>query len=156
MKPGAMSKYTPELLAQVKELSRCLYTDKEIYEALDISYDTFYIYKKKYPEFSDALAKGRKETRRTIISAALEKSKTDTYMATFMMKNKFGYMETQQRANLRLKQEELILKQKEFELKTNKFMTEIAETFGLNKEELESFASKYFKMEEHNDREDFI
>ena len=59
---GRKSKYETNVQPRLLEIAawcRDGYTDKEIAEKLDISQDSFYVYKNKYTEFSDTL----KETK---------------------------------------------------------------------------------------------
>jgi len=56
----AKTKYKPKTFPlRIEELARDGYSDKEIFNNLKISKDTFYKYLKKYSDFSDALEKGR-------------------------------------------------------------------------------------------------
>lgn len=139
----AKSKYTKELVKETERLAGLLYTDKEIYDALGINYDTFYDYKKKYSEFSEALSRGRKKTRERIIAAAIAKSETDTYMQTFMLRNKFGYMEAQQRKSLDIKRKELKIKEEQFKLQKERFIADVAEKAQLNSSEILELLKKH-------------
>lgn len=56
----AKSKYKPRSFPlKVEKLARDGFSDKEIFQQLGISKDTFYTYVKKYPAFSDAIERGR-------------------------------------------------------------------------------------------------
>lgn len=57
---GAKGKYSDDFPLLVEGYARRRMTDIQICECLGISQDTFYQYKKKYSEFSEALKKGRK------------------------------------------------------------------------------------------------
>lgn len=105
-------------------------------EALGIANDTFYALKKESCEFSEILTKGRKETREKIIGNAIKKAESDTYMSTFMLKNKCGYMEEQQSRSITLKEKDLQLKEMQFKLQQERFIAEVAEKAGLNKQEI--------------------
>jgi hypothetical protein len=56
---GARGKYDEDFPLLVQGYARRGLTDKAICECLRISQDTFYQYIKRYPEFSEALKKGR-------------------------------------------------------------------------------------------------
>ncbi len=59
-KRGAKEKYDPEQMPLlVEKWARLGLNDKQISENLNISLDTFYRYKKKYSEFSEALKRGK-------------------------------------------------------------------------------------------------
>ncbi len=56
----AKLKYDPETFPQLaEEYARDGYSDKEIFQQLGIVKDTYYKYLKKYPDFSDAIKRGR-------------------------------------------------------------------------------------------------
>lgn len=57
----AKNRLTKELIQRARRLSAEFKTDKEIYTALGISEASFYAYKNKSVEFSEALKKGRAE-----------------------------------------------------------------------------------------------
>lgn len=56
----AVTKYSEKLLIQASELAAKGCTDKEIYNTLDLGHETFYRYRKKYPEFKESIEKNRK------------------------------------------------------------------------------------------------
>lgn len=64
-------------------------TDKQIATNLNISEDTFYEYKKKYPEFSESLKKGKEivdyEVENALLKTALE---GNTTAQIFWLKNR--------------------------------------------------------------------
>jgi len=57
---GRKTKYKPKTFPRlVGEFARDGYSDKEIWKKLGIGKDSFYLYLKKYPEFSEALYRNR-------------------------------------------------------------------------------------------------
>lgn len=77
-KRGRKSQYEERVqpfLMQVEAWARDGATDEIVYKKLGISKDTFYEYKKKYQEFSDALKKGKEvvdiEVENTLLKRAL-------------------------------------------------------------------------------------
>lgn len=56
---GRPTKYDPSLCERVKDLCLMGATDEEISEIFEIHKDTFYSWKLKYPEFSDAIKEGK-------------------------------------------------------------------------------------------------
>ena len=84
-KRGRKSKYEESVkpyLEDIKEFAENGATEKEMCEVLDISTSTFYEYKTKYPEFSRALKKGRKQLCLEIRGALAKKAKGFTYEET--------------------------------------------------------------------------
>lgn len=57
----ARSKLTKKLIQEARRLAAELRTEKEIAQCLGISQSTFYDYKARFPEFSEAIEKGREE-----------------------------------------------------------------------------------------------
>lgn len=57
----AYKKLTAKLIREARRLAAELRTEKDIAQCLGISQSTFYDYKAKYPEFSEAIEKGREE-----------------------------------------------------------------------------------------------
>ena len=72
-----MSKWNDvkDKLVLVEGWARDGLTDEQIYNNLGISKDTFYKYKKKYPDFSDSLKKGKEvvdfEVENALLKSAL-------------------------------------------------------------------------------------
>jgi hypothetical protein len=58
-RPGQPTKYKPEYCEQVKRLALLGLTDEEMAEFFEVCKDTFYEWKKIYPEFSDATNAGK-------------------------------------------------------------------------------------------------
>lgn len=68
----AKSKYDPETFPLLVEgYARDGYSDKQMYQKLEICADTFYNYIKKYPEFSKSLKKGRGPVNTEVENALL-------------------------------------------------------------------------------------
>jgi hypothetical protein len=73
----AKLKYDKDFPIRAEGLARQGMIDKQIYKALGISHETFYRYLKIYPEFSEALKKG--------------KSPVDTEVENALLKRALGY-----------------------------------------------------------------
>jgi hypothetical protein len=74
---GRPSRYDKEIkphLDQIKKAVESGATDKEIAEAFGISLTTIYEYKRKYPQFADAFARGREHVVIEIKAALLKKA----------------------------------------------------------------------------------
>ena len=109
--------------------------DYQIANSLNICMDSFYRYIKENPDFSDAISKGRAKTLENVTQAAINRSQDDPHMMMFVLKNKGDWMEKQQSRNIEIKQKEFELKEKLFILTTEKFINELCDKHGLNKEE---------------------
>ena len=75
---GAKSKYETNVLPNlhlVECWARDELTDKEIAKKLRISEDTFYVYKKKFSEFSESLKKGKEVVDYEVENALLKRAK---------------------------------------------------------------------------------
>ena len=131
------------MINRAYELSACLMLDCQIMQSLDISRETFYKWKRVYPDFADSLNKGRAKTLENLKLKAIEKSNTDPLMMMFLLKNKGKYLERNQEEVISIKKKELKLKEKELVLKSEKFASELAEKFQLNKEEVLQILKKY-------------
>jgi len=67
-------KYDPETFPdRVEELARDGYADQEIFPQLGISKDAFYRYLKNYPEFAEALKRGREPINAKVEKALLKR-----------------------------------------------------------------------------------
>jgi hypothetical protein len=78
MKRGRKGKYETDIKPRFDEITHWLRsgaTEKQIYENLGITKDTFYRYKRNYKEFSDLLKNGRQalvmQLRNTLIKKAM-------------------------------------------------------------------------------------
>ena len=74
---GRPSKYDSEVKPHLDEIQKAVEagaTDKEIADAFGLSVSTIYDYKKKYPDFSRAFARGRKRIVFEIKGALLKKA----------------------------------------------------------------------------------
>jgi len=134
-KTGAKPKCTPELIKRAEELSGLMMLDYQIWESLDISKDAFYRYQKENSNFYDALRKGRAKTLETVTNSAIMRCKDDPVMMMFFLKNKGAWLEKNQERNLEIKQKEYELKEKLFQLSTEKFVNELCEKHNLDKKE---------------------
>lgn len=68
------AEYVKPMLSKITEWSKSGATDEEICSALGISKSTFYDYKKKYPELSEALRTGRQNVVLTIKAALYKRA----------------------------------------------------------------------------------
>lgn len=57
--PGQPTKFKPEYIKQAYKLSLLHSTDKEMADFFEVSESTFYLWKTKEPEFSEALKRGK-------------------------------------------------------------------------------------------------
>ncbi len=75
-KGGRKSKYDPEITPkQAEEYARELLTDAQLCAKLGISYDTFYQWQKRYPEFSSAVKRGKSEANRDLVEVMKKSAK---------------------------------------------------------------------------------
>ena len=68
------AEYVKPMLSKITEWSKSGATDEEICSALGIAQSTFYEYKKKYPELSEALRTGRQNVVLTIKAALFKRA----------------------------------------------------------------------------------
>jgi transcriptional regulator with XRE-family HTH domain len=91
---GAKGKYSDDFPLLVEGYARRRMTDIQICECLGISQDTFYQYKKKYSEFSEALKKGRKpidiEVENALLKNALGYDYEETHTEILKITDKAG------------------------------------------------------------------
>ena len=73
-KVGRKKKYDESFPQQALELAEKGLTDKEISKQLGISTAVFYDYKNKFPEFSDALKRGKQPVDNDVENALLKKA----------------------------------------------------------------------------------
>ena len=79
---GRPSRYEKEIKPHLEEIRKAVEagaTDKEIAKAFNISESTIYEYKKKYPQFLEAFARGREQVVIEIKAALLKKALGFTY-----------------------------------------------------------------------------
>lgn len=88
---GRPSKYRPEMADKAAQLARLGATDEEMMEYLGIAKDTFYQWRAKFPEFSDAV-KLNKEAADDRVEESLFKQATtgNVTAAIFWLKNRRG------------------------------------------------------------------
>ncbi len=73
---GRKSKYDPETIpAKAEELAKELLTDAQIGAKLGITHETFYQWQKRYPEFSEALKRGKAEANRDLVEVMKKSAK---------------------------------------------------------------------------------
>ena len=122
--------------------------DKQIFEHFDIAKETFYAFLDKQrfekeqgrkSDFLDAYKNGRAESKSFALSNLLRLAKSgDAACSIFTAKTFGGLLESKDIKHIELKKIEVAFK-------TKQFMTDLAAKFELNYEQLEEFASKYFK-----------
>ena len=70
---GARGKFaewlTEDGLLRIKGMSRDGFTDVQIYQTIGISRQTFYDWEKKFPEFLEAVKKGREPVKVKVVDA---------------------------------------------------------------------------------------
>lgn len=93
-------KYKPELCDLIPDLYKGGKSDAEVAVALDVSKDTYYKWIKQYPEFGDAVKKGKTISEnwwQDIGRKACEgKIVTNARIYIANMKNRFGWTESLQ------------------------------------------------------------
>lgn len=125
-KRGRKSKYETNVQPRLLEIAawcRDGLTDKEIAERLDISQDSFYVYKNKYTEFSDTL-KETKEIADIKVENSLNKNANgyDYEEQVVVMKKEVIYNEQGKRQKeITYPEVVTILKHKEAETKAQQF-----------------------------------
>lgn len=141
--------FLPELDQWIKICQTAAY-DTQIYRAFGVCKDTFYTFidRERYREEQDPNYKSpyvanyinkRQETRQLISDAFLTNIKCgDTASILFGMKTYNGLIEAKDIKHIELKK-------KEVALKTKMFLTDLANKFNLNFEELKEFAAQHFK-----------
>lgn len=70
-KGGQLSPYTPEYSERAHELALLGMTDSEIAENLGIAESTFHLWKKKHPELSESLRRGKAHTDAKVAKSLL-------------------------------------------------------------------------------------
>jgi len=74
-KSGPKSKYNPELHIEIAKVAgKGGLTDEEISESIGIARSTLSEWKKKYPEFAEALADGKKYSDEKVVASLFKKS----------------------------------------------------------------------------------
>ena len=146
-KIGRGLKFNPSI-NDWKEACEIYAYDTQIIKHFDICAETFYSFldKQRYEqdqgrksEFIDTYKNGRNKTRKFAISNILQMAKKgDPSSSIFVAKTFGGLLETKDIKHIELKKYEVAFK-------TKQFMTELANKFELNYEELNTFAEKYFK-----------
>ena len=73
---GRKSKYDPATTpSKAEELAKDLLTDAQICANLGISYETFYLWQKRYPEFLKAVKRGKQEANRDLVDVMKKSAK---------------------------------------------------------------------------------
>lgn len=141
------NKFDPDI-KQWTEACQVYCYDKQIAKHFDICQETFYSFidKQRYKEeqgeksaYLEAYKSGRNKTAKFALSNILNLAKKgDVTASIFTAKTYGGLLEARDIKHIELKKIEVAFK-------TKKFLTELAEKFTLNYEELNAFADKYFK-----------
>lgn len=89
MPAGRPCEYSPTICEEVAELSNSGATDQEIAEAIEVSIQTIYRWRKRFPEFDDAI-KGIKQLADDRVQNALFSKALagDTTAMIFWLKNR--------------------------------------------------------------------
>ena len=119
------SKYETNVQPRLLEIAawcRDGYTDKEIAEKLDISQDSFYVYKNKYTEFSDTL-KETKEIADIKVENSLNRNANgyDYEEQTVVMKKEVIYKDGKRVKEITYPEVITLTKHKEAETKAQQF-----------------------------------
>lgn len=122
---GRKSKYETNVQPRLLEIAawcRDGYTDKEIAEKLDISQDSFYVYKNKYTEFSDTL-KETKEIADIKVENSLNRNANgyDYEEQTVVMKKEVIYKDGKRVKEITYPEVITLTKHKEAETKAQQF-----------------------------------
>ena len=134
----AWSKYDTHVkdkLILVEGWSRDGLTHEQIAKNLGIGKDAFYSYIKKYPEFSDALKKGKEvvdfEVENALYKAAINGNVT---AMIFWLKNRkpHGWKDRKEAHEIELQTKELELKVKKFDLEKQKLDQGIRDDVAIN------------------------
>lgn len=146
MRKKGIMPFSPELDDWTQACRIAAY-DIQIFKYFGICKETFYSFidKERYKveqgensDFLDAYIQGRKKTKNMIAEAFLEKiADKDTASVLFGMKTYNGVIEQKDIEHIELKKQQLALK-------SNEYLTQLAEKFGLNKEELKEYSHKFF------------
>lgn len=137
-------------LSEWKEICKISAYDQQIYRHFRINAETFYRFldKERYKqeqdntyksEFVESYQIDRMNTKKLISNAFIKNIETgDVSSVIFGMKTYNGLIESKDIAHIELKKKEVALKSKEF-------LTNLANKFDLNFDELKQFAKKYFQ-----------
>lgn len=74
MPAGRPSKYSPDILPQVRFLAKKGCTDKDLAEFFEVNIDTIHEWKKKHPEFSDTLKEAKLEADSAVERSLFERA----------------------------------------------------------------------------------
>lgn len=135
--------FNESILVAAEKLSGALLNDQQIADCLEINIHTFYNWRNEHESFAKALIKGRSERLNKLATLAVEKAESDNNMLTFMLKSKGKFIEHQHVENIAVKKGELALKEKMFQLSSEKFISELCETHNLNKDETLELLKKH-------------
>ncbi|MES2615508.1 MAG: hypothetical protein V4591_08840 [Bdellovibrionota bacterium] len=140
-------------LQEWTEICKVSAYDTQIWRHFMISKETFYAFldRERYSEeqtgeysaYLDTYKKERAGTRKMVLDAFIKSIEAgDTSSIIFAAKTYLGLIEAKDVAYIELKKEE-------FALKTKVFLTNLANKFNLNYDQLDEFADKYFNNQDN-------
>lgn len=89
MTAGRPTKYNPDQLDHITQLCMLGATDEELAKFLDVNTDTIYNWKKKHPEFVEAIKKGREYADIEVAKSLFSKACAgDVTAMIFWLKNR--------------------------------------------------------------------
>ena len=139
MKRLAKSKYETHVkdnLTLIRGWARNGLTEAQIAKNLGISIDTFYTYKKKYPEFLKVLKRGKEYADLEVENALYEAAVTNKNVTAmiFWLKNRkpSEWKDRKEAQEIELAKREQDLKEKKFELERKKLETGEKEDMVIN------------------------
>lgn len=137
-----------EILEKVEYLASLGLLDKHIWPNLDISEGTYYDWLKNRPEFFKAIKRGRAKG----IQEAAAKIKISDQIESkyFYLKCHGGWLESNHKANIKMRKEELELKKKELELRKQDLELKALIASKITPEE----AFKYLHQQEQQEKEE--
>jgi hypothetical protein len=90
MPGGRPTVYKPEILDEVKEMAVSGATDVEIADYLEVSVQTLYNWRAKYPEFLEALKSGKEEADERVVSSLYKRATGFEHESVKIFCNKDG------------------------------------------------------------------
>ena len=93
MPAGRPTKYNPDYCEQARKLCLLGYTDDELADFFNVHRDTIYEWKKVYPDFSDALLKGKQLADAEVAAGLYKRATGFSHMIKRNMKSEEGPIE---------------------------------------------------------------
>jgi len=138
--------FKPDLKEWI-EVCRLVPYDQDIFRHFGVSKETFYKFldRERYAKeqgqkssYIDAYNSQRYQTKKSVLTNLLDKALSgDTACSIFAAKTYGGLIESKDIKHIELKKIEVAFK-------TKQFLTELANKFGLNYDQLDAFADKFF------------